>query len=207
MRTLLEADVPDVLLANSPSIIQAIDEVEQQVYPFSKEQAKVFLKIESPLELSISHDQLSEEQLRLRRHQYITRLLLSSYAVDFVSYALKLASCTTGQRRNFEQLRRRYMVEIDILSKRLPTFDGASSDLGSYFTQSIQIKTISQGEEEKTPVTKINNDHGTQNGEESADNSLDMIWQGILVLAGCDDALLKSPGVTNPKESLDQLKL
>lgn len=191
---MIEADNPAGLLASSSDIMQAIDDVEKQVKPFPEKGPIASIKIDPPSQLLNNDADLSSEELKLRTHQYVIRILLSSFAVDFVSYASKIPTCTAEQRRDFKQLKQRYIWEMDVLSKRLPTFTQMPLDMGSLFTESVPRERDGETEEQLV-VTKLN--HGMQSpgsGNELSSQSFckspDMIWKGLLVLAGCDTSAL-----------------
>jgi hypothetical protein len=187
---LIEADNPAELLTSSLDIIQAIDEVEQQVEPFPENGPIASLKIDPPSQLLKNDTGLSSEDLKLRTHQYIIRILLSSYAVDFVSYASKVPACTAEQRRDFKLLKQRYMWEMDVLSKRLPTFTQMPLDMSSLFTESVPRERNSETGEQLL-LTMSNYGLGSPGLRgQSFCKSPDMIWKSLLVLAGCDTSAL-----------------
>jgi hypothetical protein len=192
---LIEADNPTELLASSSDIIQAIDEVEQQVQPFPEKGPLASLRIDPPFQLVKNDAGLGSEQLKLRTHQYVIRILLSSYAVDFVSYASKIPACTAEQRRSFKLLKQRFIWEMDILSKRLPTFTEMPLDMSSLFTESVPRERSGEIMEQQLINTKSSYGMGSpvfgnDLSSQSFCKSPDMIWKSLLVLAGCDTSAL-----------------
>lgn len=194
IRNLIEADNPAELLTRSSNIIQAIDDVEKQVEPFPKQGPIASIRIDPPSQLLKNDAGLSSEELRLRTHQYVIRILLSSYAVDFVSYASKIPACTAEQRKDFMLLKQRYIWEMDVLSKRLPTFTQMPLDMISLFTESVPRERNGKTEEQfvitKSKYGIQSPGSGNEFSSQSFCKSPDMIWKGLLVLAGCDTSAL-----------------
>ncbi|GAM41776.1 hypothetical protein TCE0_042r15154 [Talaromyces pinophilus] len=194
IRNLIEGDNAAELLASSSDIIQAIDEVEQQVEPFPEKGPIASIRIDPPSQLLKNDADLSSEELKLRTHQYVIRILLSSYAVDFVSYASRIPTCTAEQRKDFKILKQRYIWEMNVLSKRLPTFTQMPLDMSSLFTESVPRERNGETEVQLV-ITKSNHgmqfpDSGNGLSSQSFCKSPDMIWKGLLVLAGCDTSAL-----------------
>lgn len=78
---------------------------------------------------------------------------------------------------------------MDVLSKQLPTFTQMPLDMSSLFTESVPRER--NGETEQLVIIESNNGvHSSGSGHglssQSFCKSPDMIWKGLLILAGCD---------------------
>lgn len=119
IQKLLDNGDLDVLLQNSQSILQDVEDVENAIYPFAPDSPVAKCLVDPPLK-PFDFLKGSYTGTSVLRSNY--RLRLSHHVLEFVNQACKAPSCTYQQRIIFSGTRNRCLAEIQVLTKKIARF-------------------------------------------------------------------------------------